>query len=156
MSYQDPEVRREYARKYREANKEKLRLYHQMRYEDPEIREKKKEASRQFRKRNKDNPEYKAKVRKYERTRYKKKMLDIYGLELGQYDRMLEAQGGVCAICHGLCDRGGALSVDHDHTSGAVRGLLCNGCNVGLGGFRDDPERLRAAILYLEKYLQPS
>ncbi len=68
---------------------------------------------------------------------------------------MLAAQGGVCAICHQperVEWRGKirALNVDHDHSTGRVRGLLCNVCNHVLGAFGDDPERFRTAISYLD------
>jgi len=78
-----------------------------------------------------------------------------YGLSPEQYDAMLSAQGGVCAICAGpetRTNREGApryLSVDHDHSTGRIRGLLCSTCNRGLGQFNDDVEYLRSAIAYL-------
>lgn len=67
-----------------------------------------------------------------------------YGLTEDEYELMLEAQGGVCAICHRpeRVRRGPGeprLSVDHDHITGMVRGLLCQSCNVICGMFRDDP-----------------
>lgn len=77
-----------------------------------------------------------------------------YGISLDTYNSLLEAQNGVCAICNcpetsirkgKVC----ALAVDHDHKMGKVRGLLCSKCNVGLGYFDDNPDRLRAAALYL-------
>ena len=79
-----------------------------------------------------------------------------YGLTEKQYEQMLEQQGGVCAICRRkeartlrgtLC----ALSVDHDHQTGAVRGLLCYACNTSLGGFRDSPALLERAAEYLKE-----
>jgi hypothetical protein len=63
-------------------------------------------------------------------------------------DVMLEAQGGVCAICQAAP----AAHVDHDHETGAVRALLCFNCNGGLGQFKDDPEVLRAAADYVEEH----
>ncbi len=66
----------------------------------------------------------------------------------GLYERLLAAQNGGCAIC-GKEANGNRLSVDHDHGTGRVRGLLCQQCNTGLGGFRDDPALLERAIAYL-------
>jgi len=70
-----------------------------------------------------------------------------YGLNVEEYDALVLASGGLCAICSG--DMGDDICVDHCHDTGAVRGLLCRHCNFGLGHFRDDPERLRAALAYL-------
>lgn len=53
-----------------------------------------------------------------------------------------------CMIC-GQPENGRALSIDHSHVSGKVRGYLCNGCNNGLGYFNDDPEALERAAEYL-------
>lgn len=74
-----------------------------------------------------------------------------YGLAVGQYEQMLTEQGSVCLICRRPCPRGGELSVDHDHATGRVRGLLCQNCNSGLGMFQDDPALLGAAIDYLKR-----
>lgn len=81
--------------------------------------------------------------------------LGRYGLTPASYNEMLAAQGGGCAVC-GTPDVGGrwdstAFHVDHDHATGVVRGLLCLGCNRGLGYFNDNPEKLRLAALYLER-----
>jgi hypothetical protein len=74
-----------------------------------------------------------------------------YGLTLEQYDAMLEAQGGVCAICRQPRPEERTLHVDHDHTTGAVRGLLCFTCNNALGDFRDSADLFHAAAAYLER-----
>lgn len=63
---------------------------------------------------------------------------------------MLKAQGDGCAICGVRRFFGRHLSIDHDHATGIVRGLLCGNCNSGLGSFHDDVARLKAAIWYLE------
>jgi len=72
-----------------------------------------------------------------------------HGLTLEDYDDLLAKQGGVCAICGEY--RGRRLAVDHDHTTGRVRGLLCDPCNQGIGFLDDDVSRLRAAIRYLTR-----
>jgi len=72
-----------------------------------------------------------------------------FGLTLKDYEKMAASCGNVCAIC-GLAPRGGRrLAVDHDHKTGAIRGLLCGGCNYGLGCFKDDPDRLVRAAEYI-------
>ncbi len=84
-------------------------------------------------------------------ARSRKARLATYGLSLEEYDILLLAQGGVCAIC-GKSQSGKRkmrLCVDHSHKTGQVRGLLCEKCNVGLGSFRDDPELLVRAARYL-------
>lgn len=76
-----------------------------------------------------------------------------FGLTIEQYDEMLAAQGGLCAVC-GQPPQSKArrpLHIDHCHNTGRVRGLLCRSCNVGLGHFADSPERLRAAAAYIER-----
>ena len=73
-----------------------------------------------------------------------------YGITADQYDEMLTAQGGVCAICGCTCSSGRRLAVDHNHSTGAVRALLCGDCNVTLGKMKESPALLRAAAAYLE------
>lgn len=72
-----------------------------------------------------------------------------YGITSEQYDRMLEAQGGVCAVCSGTHENGHRLAVDHCHTTGKVRSLLCGACNTALGLAKEDPTRLEALAAYL-------
>lgn len=71
-----------------------------------------------------------------------------YGLTVADYDALFSAQGGVCAICKRPPDKK-RLAVDHCHTTGTVRGLLCAPCNVSLGSFGDDPRVLLEAAKYL-------
>jgi hypothetical protein len=66
---------------------------------------------------------------------------------------MLLEQHSVCRICgtDNPGGRGKVFSVDHDHQTGKVRGLLCHHCNVGLGNFKDSIDILKKAISYLEE-----
>lgn len=74
-----------------------------------------------------------------------------YGLSVDDFNRLLSAQGGTCAICPATkgSARGEQLHIDHCHDTGVIRGLLCTNCNQGLGKFGDDPDRLMTAVRYL-------
>lgn len=74
-----------------------------------------------------------------------------YGITVEEYDGLLSRQGGVCAICRQPCRTGQRLTIDHDHDTGAIRGLLCRNCNAGLGNFNDDPGQLERALAYLRE-----
>lgn len=82
-----------------------------------------------------------------------------YQLTPEEYQIKLKEQNYKCAICDkDVIDniRGNnvvALSVDHNHSTGQVRKLLCHGCNTGLGHFREDPELLIKASEYLKNYI---
>jgi hypothetical protein len=79
----------------------------------------------------------------------------LYGLTPEQVDQMVAQQNGLCALCFKppVGKRHfGRLHIDHDHQTGKVRRLLCGRCNMGLGYFDDDLERLRLAVAYLEAH----
>lgn len=73
----------------------------------------------------------------------------VYGMSSADYEALYRRQAGRCAVC-GCAVEDGKLHVDHDHTTGRVRGLLCQKCNRGIGLFNDSPQRLRAAAEYCE------
>lgn len=80
-----------------------------------------------------------------------------YGLTLADYDTMLEAQDGVCAICRKpeTRDHGNGpvrLAVDHNHDTGEVRKLLCSRCNTGIAKFNEDVALLLAAAQYVLEF----
>lgn len=75
-----------------------------------------------------------------------------FGIDLKIYREMHEEQEGKCWICSSEEKVAGTLSVDHDHSTGSVRKLLCTHCNTGLGLFKDNPGLLRAAAKYVEEH----
>ncbi len=81
--------------------------------------------------------------------------LKKYGISLEQYNDLLRKQNGRCAICNsrpaGMQHSKTRLCVDHEHSTGKVRGLLCGGCNIGLGHFKHNIGILKNAIKYLEE-----
>lgn len=82
----------------------------------------------------------------------RERWLARYGLTVDSYNELLAQQEGVCAICKHECSVNEVLSVDHDHDTNAVRGLLCLQCNAGLGYFGDNTARLLVAAEYLRQF----
>ncbi len=81
------------------------------------------------------------------------KRLKLFNVTLEEFQELEKEHGGRCAICfNSPTPNKGVLSVDHDHETGAIRGLLCDTCNRVLGMFRDDAERFFAAAAYLEEH----
>jgi len=112
-------------KKWREDNKEKLRLWKIRHYElHPEIKKK---------------------------ARFNATIAKL-GIKLLQeeHDAMVKKQKNRCAIC-GKKEAKRAISIDHNHKTKKVRGLLCHQCNIGLGMFRDSPSLLKKAIKYLNQ-----
>lgn len=172
----DPEYAerlKEYGRKYRERNltaeRERQRsAASKKRYES---REAYNAYMRDWREQNKDrinaeirerlltDKEYAEKVRAQERARYaanpeahrSERLKSVYGITLDDYMVMYESQKGRCAICNEEKPSKGkkGLVVDHCHTHGHIRMLLCFECNTGLGRFKDDVQLLAKAIDYL-------
>ena len=100
------------------------------------------------------NPEReKAKYKRYHAKHRDRINASVYGLSVESYRAMRVTQGGLCALCGREPKR---LYIDHDHLTGAVRALLCQACNAGLGLLRDDPARLRAAAAYIERHRGPT
>jgi Recombination endonuclease VII len=104
----------------------------------------------------KDNPERFQKWQAEYRARpeRKRKMRDLYyrrtfGISADEFDALLAGQSGGCAICGSVPEREASFHLDHDHLSGAIRGILCLSCNQALGHFRDDPTVLQRAADYV-------
>lgn len=99
-----------------------------------------------------NNPE------KWEEQKRNQRFKRRYGITSKEYDTLLLNQKGTCAICNKLpqglhsSGRGKVLHVDHDHTTGKIRALLCDKCNRGLGYFSDNPELLIKASEYINAH----
>lgn len=162
----DKQKKLEVQRRYRERNREKLNEKNkQYRKNNKEkVREsndnwldnnwdKKLEYAKRYRNKNGDscrerNREWYAanKDRVKDRTLKRK-----YGITLETFNKMLDSQGGHCALCPATPQdqKNGTLVVDHCHNTGKIRGLLCNPCNTAIGLLKEDKEVLRKAIGYL-------
>lgn len=125
MPYIDPIKRKEYAKEYRLKYKHKAAEY-QKAYREA----------------------HDATVYKHEW--YKDKRFAKYGITKDIFNTLLDKQRHSCAICLiGFTEKTRAY-IDHCHTNGSVRGLLCMNCNTGLGHFKDSTDLMACACLYLE------
>ncbi len=126
--------RTEYGKAYRAENREKeTEKVRRWRAANPE---KHAECGRRYREKNRE----KERARKREHR---------YGITAEQYIALLAEQNGMCAIGKETCT--GELHVDHCHTSGNVRGLVCRSCNLMLGNAQDNPAILLSAAEYLRR-----
>ena len=100
-----------------------------------------------------DSPAYKhgrSRTKEYE---LEYQMQKSYGIGIKEYDEILNGQNGVCAICSSPPPNNykKRLNVDHCHTTGKIRGLLCDACNRALGLFKDNQDIMNKAISYLAR-----
>lgn len=130
MPQADPVKRREYMRAWSSRNREKIKGYR--RNASQRSRDRRREYQREWSNRNPGK-------------RFGYVLQTRYGIGAAEYAALLEKQGGVCPIC---VEAPRLPSVDHDHDSGVVRGILCRTCNAALG-IIGTVERLRAAMAYL-------
>lgn len=130
---------KECGKKYHEKNKIKI---HKQQKEYYQIH--KTEILERQKKHNKTEKGKSANLRK--RLRY------YYDITLEQYDKMVENQNGVCAICGDINKNGDRLVVDHDHETGEIRNLLCHRCNLLLGLIKENMVILQSVTNYLKKH----
>ena len=139
---------------YNEQKRERHRLHPEIKQE-VNARPENVESRRRY-----DRSSKRAQSRKQYRQANKERILELnrfshvkrtYGLTAEEYLALLTAQSNCCAICERSFDET-RIYVDHCHVTNIVRGLLCLQCNVGLGAFKDDIERLAGAISYLRSH----
>lgn len=134
-------------------NKESERVYRLAYYQSH--KEKKIAASRAYKQSHKE--ELKAYNKKYKQEhkeqRRAHKLSNLYNFSLEEYNNMKIEQEGLCLICRRVLPEGYSAYVDHDHSTGRVRGLLCRACNTLLGMAEDNITILEHAIKYLKREL---
>ena len=152
MPYADPQARAEYHRNYRILNADKVRESKRRHWE--KNKEKCRLANKEYKGRNPD------KVKECRRLWWHKNRDKLaatkYGLTLEQYQQLVQDTNGICPICgvdlvfDSRCH--GRACLDHDHSNGQIRGIICNRCNMLLGKAQDSVTILANAIKYLERY----
>jgi hypothetical protein len=80
------------------------------------------------------------------------RLANEYGISEVEWFAIFTQQDGQCAICFKQFDHPEQMRVDHNHATGAIRELLCNNCNAGIGMLAEDTDRLLSAVQYLIKH----
>lgn len=101
-----------------------------------------------FKERKIRDPEFKERQRRLSKE---SKLRTLYGLTSQAYKELQRGQNNECAVCFVYYPDGSGLAVDHCHSTGTVRGLLCDSCNKGLGMFRENLDALKGAMNYLSR-----
>jgi len=149
------EARAAWNKAYRAKNKDRIKAYEKAYNE--ENKEAKRVYNKAYRAKNKDrikaylkayNEENKEAKQAYDKAYH---VLRKHGITLEEKERMKQEQENKCKICHQDFLADVEPHVDHCHTTGEIRGLLCQGCNIGLGQFKDNPVALAKAIEYLKE-----
>jgi DNA repair exonuclease SbcCD ATPase subunit len=139
----------EYQRRWREANRERLREWGRAYYQ--KNKDKRRAQNKAERERNRER--YAELNRRYREANRevlsKKQRVRRYKITVEEFDRMLADQNGCCAVCGDAFTSTKHCHIDHDHSTQAIRGILCRDCNHALGNVRDSVERLQKLIAYL-------
>lgn len=136
MAYKDPEKRRIWDRKRHENNRDE-RLAMMKKYRNAHL-DKERARGREYSKTHRDEIRARGLKRKY-------------GLTLEAFESMLFGQGSACAICGSIEWGSHGPTIDHNHETGDIRGILCKRCNLVLGYLRDSPQIALAVADYLEQ-----
>ena len=140
------ECQSERSKRYQSRNKESVKRQRRQYYLDNKERFNKKNKENYWK--NREQRLQESKNRRLDpRVAKDDKLWNGYRIRIEEYEQMLQEQNNKCAVC----EREVKLEVDHCHSTGRVRSLLCGGCNRGLGQFNDDYERVRKAAEYLER-----
>jgi hypothetical protein len=143
MPFASKEKQAEYWRQYAKKNHARIK-----------VRKRKWYSENNERLRDAQRARYQAEPERYREYFRQQHLKRTYGLSEVDYARWVVKQNGKCAICGqppaGKRKSEMKLNVDHDHITGAVRGLLCSPCNRALGLFTDSKEKLESALVYLD------
>ena len=135
MPFKDPAARLEAHRRWAAKNRDRLRAYHAARYQTHKSEARARATA------------YREAHREHLNTEARRTwLLRKWGLTPEMVAEQIARQGGGCAVCRGPLLR---MHVDHDHSTGQRRGLLCQPCNHAIGLLRDDPGLMERAALYV-------
>lgn len=134
------ECRTKYCREWQQKNRDKINSKNRERLKNPKLKRKQYLSNRSYQK-----------TEKGQLCTHRNHLKRKYGITVEMYNMIFSRQGGKCAICETeQKDLDRRLCVDHDHSTGKIRGLLCRFCNTGVGDFKEDVDRMFRAINYLE------